>query len=204
MTTRPRHDTSTPDVQLLAGVCTGSHRAWSTFLSRFSGLIRSCVARTLVRSSVPAEPHHVDDAFSDVLASMVANDYRRLRQYRRDRGCAPSSWVGVIAVSSTLDYVRKERRHHRPSVEASQVEHALGVVDGPDHDYEEREKWALVEAALRRCTPRDQEFARLFFSEGLSFQTVAKRSGVSVATAYSRRVKLERRLVALVGAMDAS
>lgn len=196
MTTRPRHDTDHPDVLLLEAVCTGSHRAWTTFLDRFSGLIRACVARTLVRSSVPAEPHHVDDAVSDVLTSMISNDYRRLRQYRRDRGCAPSSWIGVIAVSSTLDYVRKERRHRHASVAVAEAD--LPLVDGPDHDYEEREKWALLESALRRCTPRDQEFARLYFSEGLSFATVAKRSGVSVATAYSRRVKLERRLMGLV------
>ncbi len=198
MTTRLRHDTPTPDVELIEAVCTGSQRAWATFLQRFSGLIRSCVARTLVRSSVSAEPHHVDDAFSDVLAAMVANDYRRLRQYRRDRGCAPSSWVGVISVSSTLDYVRRERRHAVRSVAVEQVEDALPLVPGPDADYETRERWKIVEAALKRCTPRDQEFARLYFAEGLAFAQVAERSGVSVATAYSRRVKLERRLTSLI------
>ena len=92
--------------------------------------------------------------------------------------------VGVAAVEELLGPLDRERR----------------AVDGPDVAFETRERVALLNRAMASCTERDREFARLYFAEGLPPVDVAARTGVQVATVYSRRVKLERRLTDLLSA----
>lgn len=200
MTPRARYDACPSDVQLITAVAAGSDAALEVFVARFRNLIRSCISRTLVRSGMSAETDVVDDVHADVLLAVLTNDFRRLRQYRRDRGCAVSSWIGLITVSTTLDYVRRERRQRYRTVDDDELEACAPPVPGPDVDYEAYERIERLNEALRSCSPRDREFARLYFVDGLSATEVAAATGVQVQTVYSRRVKLERRLTRLVAA----
>lgn len=129
---------------------------------------------------------------------MLRNDYRRIRQYRRDRGCAPSSWIGLIAVSATLDYVRREKRHRYSYHDIEDLDRLAPLTAGPDEDYDTVERISVINRAMAHCTERDRDFAQMYFVDGLSPTEVAKRWGVEVATVYSRRVKFQRRLTRVV------
>lgn len=182
------------DAALLAHVCLGDEAAWEAFHDRFRNLMIACITRVCLRAGVRLQADDLLDILSDVSVNMVAGGFRRLRLYRVDRGCSVSSWVGVIATSTTHDYLRRERRRRlEPMIEAD-LERLSPLVDGPDAELIDRQQRAFIDVALSGLSNRDRRFAELYFGEAKSPDDIAKEMGVSVATVYSKKAKIKTRL----------
>jgi RNA polymerase sigma-70 factor, ECF subfamily len=138
------------------------------------------------------------DLLGDVSLRLLSDDRRRLRLYRPDRGATLATWVGVIAVSTTRDYLRRARRHPVDRLEEEALEQLISEAPGPEDELLDHERREAVEQLLSRLTERERHFVRLYFGNKMTPAEVAEEMGISIATVYSKKNKLRARLSALL------
>ncbi len=83
--------------------------AWEGFVRDYSRVIWGAIHRTFHACSFAYSPQDTEDVFSCVYLSLIENDFRKLRQFRGENACSLSTWLSVIAVRKSIDYVRKDK-----------------------------------------------------------------------------------------------
>lgn len=182
------------DAALLEWVLSGSDSAWIAFFRRFRALVISCAAKTAKKAATPLGPDELKDILSEVALNMVSNDHRRLRLYQPDRGSSVATWIGVIAVSTTRDYLRRLRRHPHDLVPEQELDQLAAPEGTPEQAMLDRERLARVTALLSRLSERDRRFVELYFGEALDAGEVAQKMRISLNTVYSKKAKIKERL----------
>ena len=183
-----------PDRPLLRRMIDGDDAAWTEAHRRFRGLIASCVLGVAQRSGVGLDRDDLDDVLAEVFLNMVARDHRRLRQYRPDRGRTVSSWIGLIAVFTARDYLRRSRRRGQGIDTETVLEDLPSTAPSPEATAIDSERAERVCRALTRLPSRDREFVELYFGQALDADAVAHEMGVSVGTVYAKKHKVTAKL----------
>ncbi len=186
------------DAALLQWVIAGDETGTRAFLERFRGLIARTAQLAAERSGVRLSADELRDVMGEVSLNLVANDCRRLRLYDATRGSSVSTWVGVIAVSTTRDFMRRARRRPATPTPEEELDRVASPAPSPEAVVLDREHRAIAQRALASLSARDREFVELYFGAALAPEAVADRLGVSVATVYSKKAKITARLEALV------
>jgi DNA-directed RNA polymerase specialized sigma24 family protein len=94
---------------LIARCIQGNKDAWRDFICRYSSLVYYIIQKVLYGSHCDAAREEIDDLHNDIFLSIIDNNGKKLSQYEGKNGCTVSSWVRMIAVRSTIDYLRKKR-----------------------------------------------------------------------------------------------
>ena len=165
MTAPVKHD----DTALIQRLIGGNADAWSEFVARFSSAIFGAVINTLRRAGFNSDDGV--DVAQDVYVRLCKDDYRLLRQFDQRRASL-RTWLGVVASSTAIDYLRRNKRQGLPleSVpeELYQVEPRIPEqVKIPPGLLSERQ--ALV---LRLLYDRDMDAAEVAVLLGIDSQTV--------------------------------
>lgn len=188
------------DLALLAAVLERRPFAFEVFFGRHRRLILACLRRTAEGAGMRLQAEDLADLANDVAEALLARDLHRLRAYRPDGGCSVSSWVGLVACSVARDALRRARRRPLDYAPLEALEPALPPAATPWAALEERERWALVNRALSGLSARDRRFVRLYYAEARSPEAIARELGVSVATVYSKKAKIQGKLASSVAA----
>ncbi|MBN1607967.1 MAG: sigma-70 family RNA polymerase sigma factor [Polyangiaceae bacterium] len=177
---------------LLFSLLEGDNGAWQEFERRYTRLIRSCIRRATAQ--FPAiGPDDTQEIEAMLWVQLLANDRRKLRGFQPERGCALSTWIGMLAIHCAYDYLRALRREP-VRVALADAERLSSALPDPADLCAAREHAARLEAALECFSARDREFVRLYFGEGLEAEQVAGQMGISVKTVYSKKHKIRLRL----------
>lgn len=153
----------------------GDQDAWRELVRVYGPVVLAVVRRTLgIRDEDEAE-----DLCAEVFRALIENGGARLRAY--NPRYALSTWLGAIARSVALDWLRSrraaeraERRASLPAGEDSPVERAM------------REETAhAVDAALGELSPRERLAVRLFYYRGLRYREIASALRMPVNTVSS-------------------
>ena len=185
------------DAFLVAGMVDDDPDAWRAFHELYGGLVQRTIGGVTRRFWRVLSPTDVLDVRASFYASLLANDKRKLRSFDLNRGIRFSSWIRVLAVRSTLDFVRHARRRP-PSYD---LEEALDVPcsrTDPHANAVRNQEGAVVAELLHELTARDRELVRLHFIEDMAPFEVADRMSVSVKTVYSKKNKIIARLKGLL------
>ncbi|MBI4526702.1 MAG: sigma-70 family RNA polymerase sigma factor [Deltaproteobacteria bacterium] len=94
---------------LLSGCKRGEKPAWPAFVQQYSPLVYHTIKRTLSLYHTNARPDIVEDLFQDFFLSVLRDDYKKLRQFRGDRGCTLASWLRMVAARLTIDHLREQK-----------------------------------------------------------------------------------------------
>jgi len=94
------------DADIVASLLDGDASAWASFIDRFSSAIYGAILNTLRKSGRDGEES--TDIAQDVFVRLCKNEFRLLKQYDPARA-GLKTWLGVIASSATIDYLRKLR-----------------------------------------------------------------------------------------------
>ena len=170
----------------LAGVCRGDRAAWVAFVTVTAPLLRGMLAKMLAR-------HAAHDAIPDVLQEvylrLCRDRFALLHRHDSRRACL-STWLGVIASSVAVDWLRQRSRSVSGSGEALK-----GLVDP-----------ASVHAGLRLppnlLTPRQTLILRLRYEFDFDVAEIARRLGIHEQTVRSTHHKAMLRLRAALAAED--
>jgi RNA polymerase sigma-70 factor (ECF subfamily) len=184
------------DMALVGAMVEGDPHAWREFQGRFSRLIVRCITKVTRRfSAISADD--VQEIYATLIASLFANDCHKLRTFNPSRGSRLASWIGLLAMHCTYDYLRGLRRE--PAM-GSLCEAYDVPCEEPDpfESTASREHAAMLGELFDTLTTRDQHFAELYFGEGLAPDEIAERMNISVKTVYSKKHKIQTRLGAVL------
>lgn len=186
------------DTALLATVLVNDDVAWRELLRRFRPLIFRCITKVAGRYEAVLSNEDVNEIFGDVCFNLLRDGMRKLRLYDPARGSKLGSWLGLIAINTTYDYLRQTCRRplldkldgaqERPTLEPSALDTLL-----------DKERRDYLNALVVGFSERDRHFVELYYGEGLLPEEVAVRMHISVKTVYSKKNKLRSRLEALAG-----
>jgi RNA polymerase sigma-70 factor (ECF subfamily) len=162
--------------------CTsGDPGAWADFVDRYAGLITAAVRRT-VRGVVAEQ--EIADRVQDVFVRLVANDCRLLKTFD-PRRASISTWLTLVARSTTIDHLRRRR------VDAV----SLGVAKiDPAAPEPAAAAPPPAEVPLHLLTARQRVVLRLLFDDGLSVAQAAAFLDVNEQTIRSTKHKALSRL----------
>jgi RNA polymerase sigma-70 factor (ECF subfamily) len=183
---------------LVARVIAGDEQAWVDFCHKYESLVAACAMRVLRRYGVQLATATVDDLVAEVWLALLRNGRHKLRIYDPARGCRLSTWLGMIATNTVIDYLRV---NHTPSAyleDHPQVD--LQLVDGvgPDAALEHQQRAVIARQALRRLKAEEQRFVCYCFADEREPTDIARLLGISVNTVHSRKFKLREKLTRLV------
>lgn len=163
------------DFALIAACVGGEPGAFERLVASTRRVIGHAVRRVLERAGAGADGDLFDDAFSRVLAALVASDYALLRRFGgRSR---LTTYLAVVArriAQRTLD-----ERRRRGGLVPLPASIACGA-DGPHQSAARREERAALDRALEALPARDALALRLFHEQGLKHRQVAGVLGVPV------------------------
>lgn len=183
---------SLSESDLLQRLLTTEAAAWAEFHRRYDRMIWTCVHRVIARFSSVVASDAIQEIRGNFYASLFANDMHKLRRFEIERGNKLGSWIGLIAINATWDYLRATAR--RPVVDPMMLAEELHDDRDALDTHAVREDCDRLAAIVRTLSPRDQEFVRLCFVDGCSPQEVADAMGIEVKSVYTKKHRLSRYL----------
>lgn len=182
---------------LLAQCYAGHPGAEERLVTAYAPIVRAAIARYLAmhrhRGSDLA-----DDLTHEVFLALFDDDGRKLRQFEGRNGCSFASWLRVVAVRVTIDFLRRERRLQSlddgtPAM--NQTRRALRSPNpGPEEAVQGLEMLARLEDAMSRLGPKDRLLVEIHVLRGVPLQETAGLLAVSPNAAYVRKSRVLERL----------
>ncbi len=193
--------TSTTDERLVAGMIENEAWAWKEFQRRYDRLIHRCITKVTRRFSSLLGHDDVRDIYASLYLSLIAQDRHKLRTFDPERGNRFSSWIGLLAINCTYDYLRTLKREPNKGSLAEAAELACELPD-PFDNAVDSERAQIATRVLDAFSEKDQTFATLYFGEELDPVEIAARMKISVKTVYSKKHKIQSRLESVLTKTD--
>lgn len=170
--------------------------SWELFVRRYSKLIWSSIHKVLRTASFRYTLEDAEDVYSGIFLSLLQNDCRKLRQFQARNGCKLSTWLSVVAVRATIDFVRQQNRQAQHTLNEDEL--AFDSLQEPKPNIEaallEMEQRTAFEQALHALPESDRQLLHLQQSENLTPADAARKLGISVTAFYTRKHRLTERL----------
>ncbi len=177
--------------ELIVRCCEDDPKAKDEFVDRYCGLIYSAVMR-VAAGRIPNDPIlSVEDIVQDVFLRLFRDDARLLRSYNPQRA-AMTTWLTVVARSTTLDSLRKRRL---ATVPLDPAEHAAPVAE-----VEKGPATVLVPRDL--LSARQMLVLHLLFDREMDVVAAAKLLAVKPQSIRSTKHKAISRLREFFGVMS--
>lgn len=177
----------------------GDKNEWERFVRHYSPVIWSAVKRTFIIYYFPWNKEDAEDAYCSIFVSLLENDFKKLRIFRQSQGCSFCTFLTVIAVRATIDYIRKEK--HRMLTKSCSEEgtnHLLeNIRDSAKTAFEvleEAEKNENFRRVLHRLSEKDREMYDLIFDKELTSEGIAGLLRIPVNAVYLKKFRLVEKL----------
>jgi len=175
-------------------------KAWDVFVDRYNRLIYNAIVQTLNKYSVTSENQIVEDLFQTVFLSLIEYNYRKLRQFQGK--CKLSSWLHIIAVRITIDFLRKKSIHLSLNGETEQERSIRErITNGnplPDELIDQEEDKMIFNKVKSELNAREQLFVELYYSRELSSTKVAKIMNITPNNVYQIKSRVREKMKEIV------
>lgn len=191
-----------PDERKLWEGCLAQDKeAWDTFVEKYSRLISHAIAKTLRKYSVPLENRLVDDLFHNVFLSLLENNCKKLRQFQWK--CKLSSWLHMIAVRVTIDYLRKQSEDLSLNGETDEgtplKERITNGNPLADELIESKEEERIFEQIKETLTSRERLFVELYYCRELSAPETARILNTTANNVYQLKSRVREKMKEAAG-----
>ena len=170
---------------LIAGCLRSEKAAWDSFVLQYSNLVYHTIKKTLNLHQVEPRADLVEDLYQEFFISLLRNDYNKLRQFRGAHGCSLASWLRLLTVRLTIDFLRKQ------APTSGEVAGAMSR-DSPDPAEplinEEQER--LLIQAIQSLSARDRILLDLCYRQALASEEVAQLLKTSVNAVYVQKSRV--------------
>lgn len=153
--------------------------SWNDFVDRFLSLIYHTIGYTAHLRSTRVGPEDVEDIAAEVLLQIVANNFRVLREFRRQ-----SSLATYLTVVSRRICVHELVRRQKVKDAIKRGESRLSEPEPDDAPAAQKGMESLeeVEKLLRRLSGQEREIVRLYYLEGRTYEEISTGTDVPVNT----------------------
>lgn len=176
---RPAVALTDVDEALLKRCLTKQPGSWNDFVDRYLSLIYHAIHFTAHLRSAKLSPEDVEDIAAEVLVQIVADDYKALREFKRE--ATLSTYLTVIA--------RRICVHELTRRQAVRDEIRKGIARPPEEEPDDSAAAAKsldrldeVNALLRRLSGTQREIVRLYYLESRTYEEISTEVNVPVNT----------------------
>lgn len=153
--------------------------SWNDFVDRFISLVYHSIQYTAHLRSARVGPEDLEDIAAEVLLQLVADDYRALREFRRESSLA--TYLTVIARRICVKELAR-RQQVMASINRGESRVAEPEADDAPAAVKGIERLEEVDALLRRLKGREREIVRLYYLESRSYEEISTETDVPVNT----------------------
>jgi len=182
------------DSDLIQGCLNNSDRAaWEAFVRKYSKLIWSTIHKTCHTYSFRYADEDAEDMYSGLFLSLIENDFKKLRQFRRENACSLSTWLTIITARMTIDFMRKDKGRYMAQSSREDDDLWEVVPDGKyraDKLMEEKQTAEGFNKAISALSPGDGMIYDLLYRQGFSPEETAKTLGLTVSAVYTRKHRI--------------
>lgn len=172
--------------ELLARCTRGEKQAWNDLVGQYAALVYKTIRRTLGAYNSGIEPEIVDDLFQDFFLALYDKEFRKLRQFRGDRGCSLASWLRLLATRLTIDYVR--RRGIQTTTH--NVDSAGTLSTDPSSILAGQEVRARLVSLIGELSPQERLLLKLYYSDSLNARQISEFLEISVEAVYTQKSRV--------------
>lgn len=188
------------DLEFVQRCIKGDKLAWNAFVEKYSRLIYNYIHRVLAVQGVNlASPgESAQDLAQEIFLSLLKDNFRKLRTFKGKNGCTLATWLRVVTVHATLDYLRKARP--LASLDAEDEEGFALTEVLPSSNASAAEEFSLKERqqTLKDCISRldrdERHFLELHLNLGLSIEETKNVLGISRGAADMRKSRITDKL----------
>ena len=186
------------DFSLLTKCIDGEQEAWDIFVKRYSKLVYHSILHTFKFHSFSSGEGEVEDIYNSIFLSLIENDYKKLRQFEGRGGCSLSSWIRLISVRGTIDFLRGRKNHLSLDEENETARPLIETLSDDNDSAEKKIERFETEQALRNAIDElpvsDKFFITLYYEKELSDEETAGIMNVSVNTIYSKKNRIREKI----------
>ncbi len=190
--------TPSDDFSLLKECISGKKEAWDTFVNRFSKLIYYSINKTLKLHTCNMEQEDVGDIYNSIFLSFIENNYKKLRQFEGREGCTLPSWIRLITIRHTIDFLRSQKRHISIDGDSDEVRPLIDTLQdnkaSVDELIELTETERIIKESIETLPSSDQLFMKLYYEKELPPEEIASIMNVSVNTIYSKKNRIREKI----------
>jgi RNA polymerase sigma-70 factor (ECF subfamily) len=153
--------------------------SWNDFVDRFLSLIYHTIGYTAHLRSARLGPEDVEDIAAEVLLQIVADDFKVLREFRKESSLA--TYLPVVARRICVhELVRRQKV--RDAIKRGDSRLAQPEPDDAPAAQKGMESLEEVEKLLRRLKGQEREIVRLYYLEGRTYEEISTETDVPVNT----------------------
>ena len=168
----------------VAACVRGDKPAWDAFVVQYSALIYHTIKRILGLYHAEPRSDVIEDLYQEFFVAIVCDDFKKLRQFRGDKGCSLASWLRLVCARLTIDFLRRQR-----STQAELAQDVFEDREATDPLISEEEERRLSQA-IQALPPRDRILIELCFHRNLSPQDIAGLLKISVNAVYTQKSRV--------------
>ncbi len=95
------------DLDFIQSCCNGDKHSWDEFLARYSRLIYCYILFVLRKGNPAITDDCAGDIFNGIICLLIENDFRKLKSFKAKNGSSFATWLRVVTIHFTIDYLRK-------------------------------------------------------------------------------------------------
>jgi RNA polymerase sigma-70 factor (ECF subfamily) len=179
----------------------GCPEAWRQFQIRYSRVIQRAISSVTSQFSAVVGADDIKEIYAWVCFRLLDHDKRKLKRFDAARGHSFRGWLGMVAVQSTYDYMRRRRRQLGRELDAGREIMASASAADPYEECWAGQRSRIAAALLEQVGTRDREFLCLFLQGRLPGE-IAEAMGITLSTVYSKKHKISAQLTRLAEQHD--
>ncbi len=193
-------DISSDDSSLIKDCISGKQEAWNVFVERFSRLVYYSINKVTYVCNLNQDD--IEDIFSGVFLSLLENDYNKLKRFEGKKGCTLSSWIRLITIRHSIDFLRKQKNQISIDNETytsrilnnSLADNKLSIIERMELSENER----IIKKTIELLPSSDRLFMELYYNKELPPEDIADIMNISVNTVYSKKNRIRGKLVKIL------
>ena len=170
---------------LIASCVKGEKASWDNFVLQYSALVYHTIRKSFALHHAQFNDDVVEDLYQEFFVSILRDDFKKLRQFKGERGCTLASWVRLVTVRMTIDFLRK----HEPDY-AQVSDDIRSTCPDLAESLVSRQREASLLQAIQSLPPRDRLILQLSFRENLPPQDIAGTLKMSVNAVYTQKSRI--------------
>lgn len=83
-------------------------QAWDEFVNKYSRLIYKYISAVLeIKGQNLSFSDNLNDIFQEIFLLLTKDNFKKLKSFKGKNGCTLATWLRVVTINFTIDYLRK-------------------------------------------------------------------------------------------------
>ena len=183
---------------LIRGCLSGDRSAWESFVLKYTKLVYYVINKVNWQKSASLVEEEIQDLHNEVFLALLE---KKLAQFESRSGCSLASWVKIVTVSTTLNFLkaRQVRARYKAAGESSHemrvpIQFVADSASCPENSFLGKETLSRLEDFVGPLPSREKLFLNLHYNRYLSLEEIAGVLKMSKGALYTMKSRLQKRM----------